>query len=141
MNKFKTFLIKLKNFIIRTKYRLSNNTNMIKEVLIHIVYLIQNLHIQIRTTYKSPNDNNKFNQYGKSIIIADNTYYVYWRYNTVTYSHFAIFNMNKSLEIRYNYEAYGNTINHKEKVIITKKEFNKHIKNIEKQYNIIIDIP
>ena len=141
MNKFKTFLIKLKNFIIRTKYRLDNNTNIIKEDLIYIAYLIKNLYIQIRITYKSPNDNNKFNQYGKSITLSDNTYYVYWQYNTVTHSHFAIFNMNKLLEIRYNYEAYGNTINHKEKVIITKKEFNQHIKNIEKLYNIFIDIP
>ena len=141
MNKFKTFLIKSKNFIIRTKYRLNNNTDMIKEVLIHIVYLIQNLRIQIRTTYKSLNDNNKFNQYGKSIIIANNVYYVYWQYNTVTHFHFAIFNMDKSLDIRYNYIAYGNTINHKEKVIITKKEFNQHIKKMEKLYNILIDIP
>ena len=141
MNKFKTFLIKLKNFIIRTKYRLDNNINIIKEGLIYLVYLIKSLHIQIRTTYKLPNDNNEFNQYGKSIRLSNNTYYVYWKYNTVTHSHFAIFNMNKSLEIRYNYEAYGNTINHKEKVIITKKEFNQHIKNIEKLYNILIDIP
>ena len=141
MNKFKTFLTKLKNFIIRTKYRLDNNINTIKEGLIYIVYLIKSLRIQIRTTYKLPNDNNKFNQYGKSIIISDNTYYVYWQYNTVTHSHFAIFNMDKSLEVIYNYTTYNNTINHKEKVIITKKEFNQHIKNIEKLYNILIDIP
>ena len=141
MNKFKTFLTKSKNFIIRTKYRLDNNIDMIKEDLIYIVYLIKNLYIQIRITYKSPNDNNKFNQYGKSITLSDNAYYVYWQYNTITHSHFAIFNINQSLEIRYNYEAYGNTINHKEKVIITKKEFNQHIKNIEKLYNILIDIP
>ena len=141
MNKFKTFLIKSKNLIIRTKYRLDNNIDMLKEDLIYIVYLIKNLYIQIRITYKSPNDNNKFNQYGKSITLSDNAYYVYWQYNTITHSHFAIFNIDKSLEIRYNYEAYGNTINHKEKVIITKKEFNQHIKNIEKLYNILIDIP
>ena len=141
MNKFKTFLIKLKNFIIRTKYRLDNNINTIKEGLIYIVYLIKSLRIQIRTTYKLPNDNNEFNQYGKSIRLSNNTYYVYWKYNTVTHSHFVIFNMGKSLEIIYNYTTYNNTINHKEKASITEKEFNQHIKTIEKQYNIFIDIP
>ena len=141
MNKFKTFLTKSKNFIIRTKYRLDNNIDIIKEGLIYIVYLIKSIRIQIRTTYKLPNDNNEFNRYGKSITLSDNAYYVYWQYNTITHSHFAIFNIDKSLEIRYNYPAYNNTINHKEKVIITKKEFNQHIKNIEKLYNILIDIP